>query len=502
MTRTNGRPAQYAESSWAFLNRVHDPFYDAVRGLLEAWFQRYPPQHCSDLRERFRHDDRRSHIAAFWELYLHELHLRLGFQVEVHPTVPGTSNHPDFKMTSGEDSFYLEATIVGDSDEDAAQNHRESSVIDILNEIKCSAFSLSVDWETTGQSLPRPDVLKEKVCDWLASLDWAVERAKLEPFSRDGPPSPVPSTTVRVDGWAIELRAYAQRAPDVGARDRLVSAPPMIGGEIDDITPARAKLKAKARHYGKPDLPFVIAVGTLGDFAEVGDMEQALYGPEVLRVRRSSVSASPQVMRDRDPDGLWQSGRNHRGTRVSVVLSMESPSPYSIVTLQPTAWINPWATKPLGFAYPFSTVIADLAGNRLDRALGSFVAWETFGLAEGWPNVPRLAAWHAELAARHQPSPPCLTRRLRPRPHKSLSLRVPVVASATAGSKCDRPEQPTRRRVFSRHRNRPLPPVRIAWTTLAAGRPSFRQVEATLGWLQRQPLGQQDPSTQPLALRR
>ena len=48
--------------------------------------------------------------SAFWELYLHELHSRLGFRVDVHPPGPRTT-HPDFLLTRGSERFYLEAVV-------------------------------------------------------------------------------------------------------------------------------------------------------------------------------------------------------------------------------------------------------------------------------------------------------------------------------------------------------------------------------------------------------
>jgi hypothetical protein len=102
----------------------------------------------------------------------------------------------------------------------------------------------------------------------------------------------------------------------------------------------------------------------------------------------------------REPNGLWQRGRAHRGTRVSAVLSLRSPYMYSLTASEPSIWINPWATKPLSYKYPFSTVRADLPANQLRRTPGTTDAHEAFGLTTDWPGIQPFAKRHARLLAR------------------------------------------------------------------------------------------------------
>jgi hypothetical protein len=77
--------------------------------------------------------------SPYWELYLHELHRCLGFEVTVHPEVPGTSTRPDFLMSNEE------AALVAYSDKEARRRQREALVLDIINDIKNRDFSLSVE---------------------------------------------------------------------------------------------------------------------------------------------------------------------------------------------------------------------------------------------------------------------------------------------------------------------------------------------------------------------
>src|SRR5437016_4610962 len=89
-------PARHAEPFYTFLNRSARPATAAVRQLLESWFANYPHEEQPDLRGRFRSTNNRKHKAAFFELFLHELLLRLRCQIEIHPLLVNTSKRPDF----------------------------------------------------------------------------------------------------------------------------------------------------------------------------------------------------------------------------------------------------------------------------------------------------------------------------------------------------------------------------------------------------------------------
>jgi hypothetical protein len=75
---------QAAESTYKFLDRVDGPVFARVRETLNAWFDRFAKRQVqaavADLRGRLRAKRPLQFDAAFWELYLHELHARLGYQ--------------------------------------------------------------------------------------------------------------------------------------------------------------------------------------------------------------------------------------------------------------------------------------------------------------------------------------------------------------------------------------------------------------------------------------
>ncbi len=124
VVRVDDTVARYAEGDFPFLNRSSWPESARIRDELERWFARFPSSAVDaarerrDLRGRFRSRSDRDHQAAFFELFVHELLMRLTLGVEVHPAVPGLSKRPDFLVTPANgEPFYVEAVAVSGKSE-------------------------------------------------------------------------------------------------------------------------------------------------------------------------------------------------------------------------------------------------------------------------------------------------------------------------------------------------------------------------------------------------
>jgi hypothetical protein len=384
IARTDPRPAKHAESHFRFLNRVDSPYFAAARELLDDWFTRFPPEGRKDLRARFRSDDPGQSIGAFWELYLHEVHLRLGFELERDPEVPGTTKRPDFLARRGNDVFYLEATLVSYADAEKAARQREAIVLDLVNEAFDPDFWVSIRINVPGESRPsRADVVRP-IETWLGGLNWETEHAGIQ---RPG----YERHTLRFPArdWVLTLRALPK--PPKLRGDRAVptiAMGPVRTGYVDERRHVEADLRAKSTRYGKPDAPFVIAVLCVRDFVSEEEIEGALYGPEVVKV---PVGPNPddevgEPYAYRDPRGLWQRGSEQRATRVSAVLSAVHLVGWSVASVGPTLWKNPWAAKPLTADVPWRTVTGDLQANQLVRTDATAAPHEVLGLPLDWPG--------------------------------------------------------------------------------------------------------------------
>ena len=111
-TRTDTSPAKYSEPSFVALNRSARPSMTRARHVLQTWYAAFPESARADLLSRFRSTERRQHLGAVFELYCHSLLRGQDFAVDS----PGEAA-PDFVANSGASRFFLEATLVAESDE-------------------------------------------------------------------------------------------------------------------------------------------------------------------------------------------------------------------------------------------------------------------------------------------------------------------------------------------------------------------------------------------------
>jgi hypothetical protein len=159
------------ETTYAFLDRVSGPDFAAPREMLNAWFERWPTDDREQLRTRLKGKKPSDFDGAFWELYLHEVHYRLGFTIMREPEMGGVTTRPDFLMEREDGVFYLEATVVGPSDREVADHRRESMVIDLINAAYHADFSVRVQSVAVGPQQPAKRRVIAAVENWLHALD-------------------------------------------------------------------------------------------------------------------------------------------------------------------------------------------------------------------------------------------------------------------------------------------------------------------------------------------
>jgi hypothetical protein len=161
-----------------------------------------------------------------------------------------------------------------------------------------------------------------------------------------------------------------------------------IGGRMFDASwvqpqlPIREAVIGKATRYGDLDLPYVVAVNAMSDYAEEENAIDALFGSLAIIVRR--IGAGYEDEPTRVPNGAWNGRGGPINTRVSAVLSTERLTPWSVGQRQARLIVNPWAQKPipdLGLGVDVLRLQADV----LRRFPGNDFR-TLFGLPEGWPE--------------------------------------------------------------------------------------------------------------------
>lgn len=330
------------------MNRVDTPFWAHVRDLLERFFSCYPAEHSESLRRDFRARSPGRHYAAWWELYLHELFLRLDYEITIHPAIEGTERKPDFGLRRGGSELLVEASVVfsGLSGSEERTGAAPSWMLAAFESLENPDFFVSIhEIAARGDEQLKRAEIAAPIEQWLAGLDPDQVTSEYEEDGR------FPTHRIKRRGWEVEFEALPVK-PEARGRPghRVLGAGPVMGGWADDIGQLESKLKVKAGRYGRPEVPYVIAVLSLSGFMERIDIAQALFGREAILI--SGPEDAGRLIRQRS--GFWFRGAEPINTRVSAVLMGVGLQPWSLTRTAPELWINPWAEHRLAENWPFA----------------------------------------------------------------------------------------------------------------------------------------------------
>ncbi|RKT69535.1 hypothetical protein DFJ66_2768 [Saccharothrix variisporea] len=378
--RTDLSPAGHGDSHFEFIDRVAGPYWDQVRDLIEDWFSRLCPDAQADVRGRLRSRDDRQSKGAFFELYLHECLLRMGYTVTCHPEVEGTSRRPDFLAQKDGSAVYVEARSASSSDLVVGAVARVNTLYDSIDKINSPNFFLWIDVEKQGGDPLRARPLRSKLERWLSGLDPDAYR------HRGNGRRDFPDLSYEADGWRIQFHAIP-KSP--AARGKAGVRPLGIfgGGQaftVQDEEGIKNALSDKGSAYGPLSAPYVVAVASSSITTDDHDVKNALYGTEALQIGTGPGGETDPDALVRRPDGYWYKGDHWDHRHVSAVLIVKQLHPAFVGTHQHTIWEHPdpeWPVPPLPI-WRRATVDAHGAMHFADPVR---TPTEWFDLTDPWP---------------------------------------------------------------------------------------------------------------------
>jgi hypothetical protein len=372
--RTDSSPGLRTEDSFSFLNRARGIVWDRIRDQLDAWYAVFPDGD-GDVRRRYRSRDPRQHYAAWWELYLHALFTALGFELTVHPDIPGHKGHPDFLAERGSESFYLEAVTVFSGIVDRSRRGAlEAAVLDAIDTADASRFMVRIDFERIGESMPSTSAIVEPIEAWLTTLDVDEMLAKYP-----GGYSPV-TQRIGFGDWAVELKPIARSAEHRGCPDnRLIGIGPPSAGYTNDVQQIRRAVTRKKKQLGTPDKPLVVAALTPSGTVDTWVIENVLFGSEAVQIGPGGATSI-----GRSPDGVWIGKRGPASKRMSALLMGVGIVPNTSATAWPSLWHHFDPTYPLDADLPFSST--RVVDERLAVEDATRSATHVLGLPVDWPG--------------------------------------------------------------------------------------------------------------------
>lgn len=380
--RIDQAPKRHKESSYSFLDRIKNPYCERLRSLLEMWFEEYPPREAPDLANRFKSDLRRQHFPAWWELYIFSLFKKLGFNIDVHPTIAGSTNQPDFSMQRNGLEFYIEAATFFSEIEDDHQMDLNNAIYDAINTLSNPNFFVGLDIDKRGTQYPRIKDITRPLEKWLDSLDPDVAE-----YDENEDPLP-PEHIISTKDWRLRFSAYPLPLKHRDKGGRLLAAYPVSAGWLDDREAAYQKMKAKRSKYGDLDKPYVIALLPWAPFFNTEDAVDALFG----EIRYSYIENGPvgqEAKRYRLNNGIGQKG-GEQGRGVSAILLGLGFDLWNPIEALPQLWLNPWAKNPIeadNFPFPVTRLEGD---GTLSHSKSRTSASSVFGLPPDWLDKSSL----------------------------------------------------------------------------------------------------------------
>jgi len=387
------RPARSA-SAYAHLDQSPFDYHAHTRELLDEWYARLPKHAQPSIRKRFTSARRDQHLGAFFELYMHELIGRGGFDAVEIDVGREDPDHivPDLLAHRGAEAFPVEATVcLGDDVVDPRARPRLNQFYDAVEgSERGREYIVYVDVRDIGPDTLRHRTVTKFLDQWLGELDPDEELARADRGE------PAPGATFERFGWKVHFTASGVQ-PELrdcelgviggvseglgGYTHRIVGANTI---EFDGPRPLRDEelltrsLRDKAGHgYDAGDRPLMIAVMCAGGFVEDRDIAQALLGP-----LHHQIGGGDHY----EPGGLWREGAGWRNTRVAAVLTFAQLSPISVAAVEPTLWLNPAATHPLPpDLYPWRTMAIQPDGRTVEHPATRTVA-DVLSISPGFPR--------------------------------------------------------------------------------------------------------------------
>jgi len=381
--RNDVRPKRQNEPSFDYMNISARPGVRAVRSLLQNWFDHLPEVAKADICGRFRDRDEIQNSSSFFELFCHELLLRSGYDVEIHPAIPDVSTSPDFLVSrEGHPRFYLEATLATPPRDELAADRRIAELHDTLNRMETPDYFLGIDYRGHPQGNINGRNVRKRIEEWLKTLDFESIAQKY----REQKYEEVPSFDWNESGCTFTFKPRPKGPRfrgQPGARPvgMVFPADMRLLSTHEDI---RAAIDGKAKKYGNLDLPLVVAVNVTNDFCDDDDVWSALFGDDQIVV---TIQKDGQLRNEprRALNGAWRGRNGPRNALVSAVIVVHQLSPTTLRSCGTKAVHHPWALHALPKdALELPQHLIDPASGQISCKPG-MAACDILGVAAPWP---------------------------------------------------------------------------------------------------------------------
>jgi hypothetical protein len=278
--------------------------------------------------------------------------------------------------TERDDSFYVEATLARtQSDFDLAAERRKNEVLRAIDDVPSPDFLLEIDVQGSPRTTVPRRQLRHQLRRWIETLDVTQVRTQLEQNT------PRDTFTYEHDGWSITFKPIPRRKRGDGKASRSIGVRGFGVRAVSIVDAVKQAAKSKASRYGELDLPLVVAINVLEEFADPTQERDALFGQLEYWIPRDGGPIRPA----RRPDGVWFGPKGPQCTRLSGAWLFRRFDCWHFVARGSNLlYVNPAAVRPLpAHCLRFPSGIVE--NNRLVERPGVAFS-ELFNLPPQWPE--------------------------------------------------------------------------------------------------------------------
>lgn len=335
------------KTDYSILATATETEFIAIRNYLEDWYSRFPITGRNDLKARFKSPRKISFHSAFFELFLHELLIKLNAKVTLHKeTETNKTTLPDFYVVDSiSNESYVEATVVtGKSKNRQAEEERLKQLLINLNKMIFSTdFGLAVE----SQGYPRESISAKRIAAKINKNIELLDKDLIREIFLNKDFEELPKWRFDANGCVLIFEPI----PMIQSRKGSASQGPIhihTGSVefVDHHSPLRKAITKKANRYGKLSYPFVVAINCLEPIDDI-DVMNALFGQEQFHI---PINPGKQISADdivfsRKRNGALTNPIGPRYSRVSGILVATNLRPWSINESKLCLYHNPWRNQ-------------------------------------------------------------------------------------------------------------------------------------------------------------
>jgi hypothetical protein len=225
------------------------------RSLLNKWFDRYPDHGKVELKNKLMADFH----AAYFELFLHEYFLKLGFDLEPHPDIPESTKHPDYLVRGYGLEFYLEAKQVETPKTVISRNNRLLGQYNTLNTIDTPNYFFAVSEITfKSNNTSRRQKLVRSIKEELMKYDseyYSSSELEVDTIRRE--------ITFEDDDMKIIITLIPKsKNIEHNSTNSSIGIYPIFSYVAEEYTSLFQHIKGKSKKYGSLDKPYLICINS------------------------------------------------------------------------------------------------------------------------------------------------------------------------------------------------------------------------------------------------